>query len=63
MTAAAYELAEQLLKLSPWDWMNEISLIGIEDPESGRKDHISIMGMAGNHRSLALYHGPEARRR
>ena len=63
MTAAAYELADKLFKLAPWEWMNEITLIAVEDPESGRKDHISMMGMAGNHRSLALYHGPEARRR
>ena len=63
MNSAAYDLADRLLKLAPWEWMNEITLIAIEDPESGRKDHISIMGMAGNHRSLALYHGPEARQR
>ncbi len=60
---AAYDLANSLLELAPWDWMNEITLIAVEEPESGRIDHISIMGMAGNHRSLAVYLGPESRQR
>lgn len=63
MTTHSYDLADRLLQLSPWHWMNEMILIAIEDPKTGRRDHISIMGMAGNHRSLALYLGPEARRR
>lgn len=63
MTPAAYDLADRLFQLAPWQWMNEIALIAIEHPETGRRDHISIMGMAGNHRSLALYLGPQARRR
>lgn len=63
MTAAAYDLADRLHQLAPWQWMNEITLIAIEHPETGRRDHISIMGMMGNHRSLALYLGPVGRQR
>lgn len=63
MTPAAYDLADRLHQLAPWRWMDEISLIAIEHPQSGRRDHISIMGMAGNHYSLALYLGPVARQR
>ena len=63
MTPAAYDLADRFHQLAPWRWMNEISLIAIDHPQSGRRDHISIMGMAGNHYSLALYTGPVARQR
>lgn len=63
MTPAAYDLADRLFQLAPWSWMNEITLIALEHPETGRRDHISIMGMAGNHHSLAVYLGPVARRR
>lgn len=58
-----YELAATLFKLAPWDELNETQLIAIDDPTTGRRDHISIMGMAGNHYSLALYLGSEARQR
>lgn len=59
----ACDLAELLYELAPWRWMDETMLIAVADPATGRRDHISIMGQAGNHRSLALYLGPEARRR
>lgn len=63
MTPAAYDLADQLFQLAPWEWMDETSLIALDDPQTGRRDHISIMGMAGDHLALAVYLGPEARHR
>lgn len=43
--------------------MSEDHLIAIRHPETGRLDHISIMGAAGNHFSLAIDLGDEARQR
>lgn len=63
MTPTAYEFADRLFQLAPWDWMEETQLIAIEEPETGRRDHISIMGAIGTHQSLAVYLGSEARRR
>ncbi len=63
MTPEAYDLADALFSLAPWNWMNEENLIAIRHPETGRLDHISIMGAAGNHRCLAIYLGVVARQR
>lgn len=63
MTPTAYDLADRLFQLAPWKWMPEIYLIALDDPETGQRHHISLMGMAGNHTSLALYLGPVARQR
>lgn len=61
MPSEAYDLADRLLQLAPWEWMPEIYLIALDDPDSGQRHHISLMGMNGIHRTLALYLGPEAR--
>jgi hypothetical protein len=58
-----HDLAAQLFQLAPWNEVGETQLIAVDDPASGRRDHISLMGMAGNYRSLALYLGSEARQR
>ena len=63
MTTEAYDLADALFALAPWNWLNEDNLIAIHHPETGRVDHISIMGAAGNHFSLAIYLGVVARQR
>ena len=63
MTPEAYDLADALFALAPWTWLNEDNLIAIRHPETGRLDHISIMGAAGNHRCLAVYLGVVARQR
>lgn len=63
MTSEIYDLADALLALAPWEWMLEDELIAIRHPESGRLDHISIMGGDGNHFALAIYPGADARHR
>lgn len=63
MLPTAYDLADRLFQLAPWAWMEETQLIAIEEPEIGRRDHISIMGAVGTHQSLAVYLGPEGRHR
>lgn len=58
-----HDLAAQLFQLAPWSHVDETQLIAVDDPATGRRDHISIMGMVGCHYSLALYLGREARQR
>lgn len=58
-----YDLADQLYAMAPWKWLNEEQLVALRHPETGQIDHISIMGQRGEHVCLALYLGPQARRR
>jgi hypothetical protein len=60
MTTRLYDLADQFLRLAPWTWMHEEQLIGLQHPDTNEIAWISIMGAAGNHRTLALYLGTEA---
>jgi hypothetical protein len=60
MTSRLYDLADQFYRLAPWTWMHEAQLIGIQHPDTNEIAWISIMGAAGNHRTLALYLGTEA---
>ena len=43
--------------------MPEISLIAYDDPDSGERHHLSVMGASGNHHSVALYLGKASRQR
>lgn len=54
-----YELAAQIKKLAPWEYLQEDTLIGVEDPETGRLGTVSIMGMQGEHYALHIYLGEE----
>lgn len=58
-----HDLSAKLFQLAPWNRVDERQLIAMDDPATGRRDHISLMGMAGNHHALALYSGSEGRRR
>lgn len=55
-----YDLADQLYRVAPWQWMLESPVIGVKHPESGEMGYLSVMGAAGNHRSIALYLGENA---
>jgi len=54
-----FDLAIQIKELKPWRWMEEIDLIGIENPETGKIGFISVMGRLGEHEAIALYLGAE----
>ncbi|MCA9937915.1 MAG: hypothetical protein KC418_04695 [Anaerolineales bacterium] len=54
------ELARQLKALSPWQWMYEDQIFGVEDPETGEINYASIMGMLGEHCAIGFYLGEEA---
>jgi hypothetical protein len=55
-----YELAGQLKELAPWEWMEEIDLFGVQDPEQGTLHFVGLMGLVKQHFALALYLGPRA---
>jgi hypothetical protein len=54
-----YETLAQVRDLAPWQWMEESDLIGLENPDTKAFGFISIMGMAGEHYSVAVYLGAE----
>ncbi|MBC8044584.1 MAG: hypothetical protein IAF08_14190 [Rhizobacter sp.] len=54
-----YDAASQLKTLSPWQWMEETQIFGVEHPDTGASGFVSIMGMAGEHYAVSLYLGAE----
>ncbi len=55
-----YELAADFKKLAPWEYMEETDIVAFQQPQTQRYGFMSVMGMAGEHTALALYHGAEA---
>lgn len=58
-TVRLYDLADELYRLAPWDWMEETDLIAVRLPDSGELVYVSIMGQGGEHRALSLYLGED----
>jgi hypothetical protein len=54
-----YELAEEIKEMAPWGWISESEFFGVQDPATGELGFISVMGMNGEHYSLATYRGAE----
>jgi len=50
-----YDLAIQLRNLTPWDWMFEDELFGVQNPANKEIGYVSIMGNLGDFLSLAIY--------
>lgn len=55
-----YDLAGELYRLAPWEWMDEVQLIALRHPATGNLAYLSVTGAIGEHRSLSLYLGEEA---
>jgi len=55
-----YEAAAAFKAAKPWEWMAEVDIFGVQDPESGKIGYASVMGALGEHFCLALYRGQEA---
>lgn len=55
-----YEAAINVKKLAPWEWMYEDEVFGVRNPETGETGFVSVMGMGGEHFSIALYPDPAA---
>ena len=52
-----YEVAAELKKLAPWEWMDETEIFGVENPETKEIGFVSTMGMMGEHLSVGVYLG------
>lgn len=50
-----YAIAAKVNELAPWKWMFEDSIFGMQNPETGETGFVSVMGMAGEHISIAVY--------
>lgn len=55
-----YDLADELYRRAPWQWLEEIQLIALRHPQTGEVGYLSVMGREGSHRALAVYLGQEA---
>ncbi|MEW6752889.1 MAG: hypothetical protein AB1505_18200 [Candidatus Latescibacterota bacterium] len=54
---ALCECAARILRVAPWEWMEESDLFGVRDPDTGELGFVSVMGMLGEHRAVAVYQG------
>ena len=55
-----YETAALVKELSPWKWMTETDVFGVQDPNTEEIGFVSVMGMLGEHYGVSLYPNPEA---
>jgi len=57
-----YQAAMAFKDLSPWQWMEETDVFGVQNPDTGDLGFVSVMGLLGEHLSLALYLGAKSLR-
>lgn len=55
-----YDAMNGVKTLTPWTWMKETDIFGIQDPHTGDLGFVSVMGMLGEHYAIALYTSPAA---
>src|SRR3954451_3905396 len=55
-----YETAALIKELSPWEWMRETDVFGVQDPKTEEIGFVSVMGMLGEHYGMSLYPNPKA---
>ncbi len=55
-----YEAAVGVKELSPWEWMTETDVVGVQDPKTEEIGFVSVMGILGEHYGVSLYPNPEA---
>ncbi len=55
-----YSEAEHLFALAPWEDLEEDDIFGVQNPETGQRGFVSIMGSLGEHLAIAVYLGEEA---
>lgn len=52
-----YEAAIEIKKIAPWEWMEEMDIFGVQNPETGELGFVSIMGTLGEHLAISVYSG------
>jgi hypothetical protein len=58
-TRTLCSLAAEIKALSPWQWMEETDVFGVEDPDTGEIGFVSVMGNVGEYEAVAVYPGAE----
>ena len=53
-----YEAAVLVKELSPWQWMTETDIFGVQDPETEEIGFVSVLGLLGEHFGVSLYTTP-----
>jgi hypothetical protein len=54
-----YESVVRVKEISPWEWMTEAEIFGVQNPETDELGFVSVMGMLGEHYAVSLYLGSE----
>jgi hypothetical protein len=54
-----FELAGQVYKLKPWEWMAEEDIFGVEDPHTDEWGFISVLGEGGEYFAVNICKGSE----
>jgi hypothetical protein len=54
-----YEAAIGVKAMAPWQWMEEADVFGVQNPEGDGLGFVSVMGILGEHLSVAVYLGAE----
>jgi hypothetical protein len=54
-----YDLAMQVKKLAPWQWMEETDVFGVANPDTGELGFVGVMGSVGEYEAVAVYLGAE----
>ena len=52
-----YQAAIRIKEMAPWEWMSEMDIFGVRNPETDETGYVSIMGALGEHYAVV---GPEA---
>ncbi len=52
-----YEQASVLYALAPWNWMLNVDLFGVKDPETGDIGYCGIWGAGGRTKGFAMFRG------
>jgi hypothetical protein len=54
-----YDLAIQIKRLAPWQWMEETDVFGVAHPETDELGFVSVMGSVGEYEAVAVYVGAD----
>jgi hypothetical protein len=52
-----YDTAAKVRDLTPWAWMEEMDVFGVQDPQTGEIGYVSVMGMLGEYLAVHVYRG------
>src|SRR5262249_4599727 len=55
-----YVAAAKVKEMSPWEWMMEDEVFGVQNPETDEIGFVSVMGAGGEHFAISVYPGAEA---